>query len=358
MVGRQKLAHGDVLGHLESRERLVLVLLVHHPSRLIDEGPYRLVLGHHVGDLELDALVHGDGLAEGLPLLDVVDAYLHRPLGGADAAGGDEHPGRVEALHRQVEAPPSVSDLVLVRDLHVRHLEAAGADGHPAVVVEPLRHLDARVVEGEVEGCHAPVALRPVAVSGDEITAADFLALRGAADVGLLAVHDPVALAPLEGSLEARDVRPASRLGDTYADKRFAPGRLPQALVPDDISAELVDNVTPAGLDEEEDRQRNRDVGVPQLLGGYGRRHPVCPGPAVLLRQRHAEEPEVPDPLYYALRQLVILVVLPDLLHRKVLREPLPHRLSEEFLFLSEREIYHTRLHPLHSYICPTLLKV
>src|SRR5436190_5407768 len=60
-----------------------------HPRRLAREESCCLDLGRHVGELELDRLVLGDLLAEGLALLAVAESELQRPLRDADPAGGD-----------------------------------------------------------------------------------------------------------------------------------------------------------------------------------------------------------------------------------------------------------------------------
>ena len=354
-MGRQVLAHGYVLGDLEGAEGVVLVLLVHHPGGPVDERLDCLVVGGHLREVELDPLVLCQGLLEGAPLLDVVHPEVQGPLRCAHAAGRDEDPGGVEALHREVEAPPLVPDLVLPGYLDVGHLESARAYRHPAQVVEALRDLHPGGVEGEVEGRHASMSLGPVVVPRDEVASAQLLALGRPADVGLLPVHDPAVIRLLEGRLEGRDVGPSARLRDPYADEGVARHGLPQAVVPDRVRAVFVDHVAPACLHEEEDWEGDRDVGVSQLLGRYRRRHPVGSGPSVLLGQRHAEEAEVPDALDQALGELVSLVVLPDLLYGEVLGEPLPHGLPEELLLVRERKIYHFNFH-LFNHV-PLLLK-
>ena len=63
-----------------------------------------LDLGRHVGELELDRLVLGDLLAEGLALLRVAQRQLERALGDAHAAGGDVHAADLERVHHLREA--------------------------------------------------------------------------------------------------------------------------------------------------------------------------------------------------------------------------------------------------------------
>ncbi len=66
--------------------------------------PRGLDLGRHVGELELDRLVLGDRLAEGLALLAVAEGQLQGPLGDADAAGGDVDAAHLERVHHLHEA--------------------------------------------------------------------------------------------------------------------------------------------------------------------------------------------------------------------------------------------------------------
>src|SRR6476646_6102382 len=75
-----------------------------HPRRLAGQQARRLDLGRHVGELELDRLVLGDRLAEGLALLAVAEGQLERPLGDADAAGGDVDAADLERVHHLHEA--------------------------------------------------------------------------------------------------------------------------------------------------------------------------------------------------------------------------------------------------------------
>src|SRR5436190_15000755 len=75
-----------------------------HPRRLAGDEPGGLDLGRHVGELELDRLVLGDRLAEGLALLAVAQRQLQGTLGDADAAGGDVDPANLERVHHLHEA--------------------------------------------------------------------------------------------------------------------------------------------------------------------------------------------------------------------------------------------------------------
>src|SRR6476661_7204028 len=75
-----------------------------HLRRFAGDQAGRLDLGGHVGELELDRLVGGDRLAEGLALLAVAEGQLQGALGDADAAGGDVDATDLERVHHLHEA--------------------------------------------------------------------------------------------------------------------------------------------------------------------------------------------------------------------------------------------------------------
>src|SRR5271155_3997076 len=87
-LGGQKLCH--------PRLQVGALAGVLHPRRLASQEPRRLDLGRHVGELELDRLVLGDWLAEGLSLLAVAQRQLQSPLGDTNAAGRDVDPADLE----------------------------------------------------------------------------------------------------------------------------------------------------------------------------------------------------------------------------------------------------------------------
>src|SRR6185295_7054148 len=106
-----------------------------HPRRLARKEASGLDLGRHVGELELDRLVLGDRLAEGLALLAVAEGELQGALGDADATGGDVDAADLERVHHLDEA---LAD--------PRLLAAQHALGRAAVaVVDELGRLDALV---------------------------------------------------------------------------------------------------------------------------------------------------------------------------------------------------------------------
>ena len=77
---------GEALRERRVERRLPPVPVVEHPGRLPRQEPCRLDLGRHVGDQEVDALVHGDRHVEGDALLGVIDRVLVGRLRDADCA--------------------------------------------------------------------------------------------------------------------------------------------------------------------------------------------------------------------------------------------------------------------------------
>src|SRR2546429_89900 len=106
----------------------------------------------HVGELELDRLMLGDLLAEGLALLRVAQRQLERALGDPHPAGGDVDAADLERVHHLDEAlaQPGLlaAEDVLGRAVVAVEDELGGLD---ALVGHPLdlgRHGEARVVAG------------------------------------------------------------------------------------------------------------------------------------------------------------------------------------------------------------------
>src|SRR4051794_34648657 len=106
-----------------------------HPRRFAGDEAGRLELGRHVGKLELDCLVGGDRLAEGLAFLAVAERELEGALADADAAGGDVHAADLERVHHLDEALADPG-LLTAEDALGRALVA---------VVDELGRLDALV---------------------------------------------------------------------------------------------------------------------------------------------------------------------------------------------------------------------
>ena len=90
---------------------------------LLDQQPGRLDAGRHVGELDLDRLVAGDRLAEGLALLGVAERVFERGAGNADAAGRNIDPAELEPAERVAQPlaffqpdQPAGRDAVVLED--------------------------------------------------------------------------------------------------------------------------------------------------------------------------------------------------------------------------------------------------
>src|SRR5579883_362753 len=101
---------GDVLAHLGGKElghaglqvaALAAILLA---RCLLDQQARRLDVGGHVGQLELDGLVLGDGLPEGAPLLRVLDGILEGCAGHTYRAGSHVDATDLQTTHGVFEA--------------------------------------------------------------------------------------------------------------------------------------------------------------------------------------------------------------------------------------------------------------
>src|SRR5437763_5395966 len=133
---------GDLLGAL-GREQLGHPRLevgplagVLPPGRVEHEQPRGLDLRSHLGELELDRLVLGDGLAEGLALARVADRGLEGRRGQADGPGCDVDPSQLDASHEVLEPLPDAG-------LTAEHARRRGAEA----VEDELDRLDALVAE-------------------------------------------------------------------------------------------------------------------------------------------------------------------------------------------------------------------
>src|SRR3954447_20418304 len=124
---------GEELGHPGLEIGALAGVL--HSRRFAGDEAGGLELGRHVGELELDRLVGGDRLAEGLPFLAVAEGELERPPADADAAGGDVDAADLQGVHHLHEALAE-SGLLTAED-------ALG--GAAVAVVYELGRLDALV---------------------------------------------------------------------------------------------------------------------------------------------------------------------------------------------------------------------
>ncbi len=120
-------------------------------------------------------------------------------------------------------------------------------------------------------------------------------ALLGAADVGLLAVHDEglLVLVPRRDGLDGAEVGAAAGLGGVDAGERLAGGHGRQHFLLQLVGAVAIDDVRPADGEQRVDGSAHAEVGARDLLDGdhrvdqalvVGDRHA-----AVLLGDRHAE---------------------------------------------------------------------
>src|SRR5690606_30413947 len=122
---------GEELGHAGLDVAALAGLLV--LGGVAGEQPGGLQPGGHVGQLELDGLVLGDGLAEGRALLGVVEGGVEGGPGDADGPGGDVDAAVLAHAEELGQAPPRLAH------------EVGGGD--PVVGVGHLDRLDALVAE-------------------------------------------------------------------------------------------------------------------------------------------------------------------------------------------------------------------
>src|SRR5579883_1615784 len=98
------LAHlgGEKLGHAGLQVAAFAAILL--ACCLLDQQARRLDVGGHVGQLELDGLVLGDGLPEGAPLLRVLDGILEGCAGHTYRAGSHVDATDLQTTHGVFEA--------------------------------------------------------------------------------------------------------------------------------------------------------------------------------------------------------------------------------------------------------------
>src|SRR6266545_4107762 len=156
--------HADVRGEplrvrrLERRAHA----LVDHPRRLPAKQPRSFDLRRHVGDQEVDALVHRDGHAELHALLRVLGRVLERRARDADGPDRRARPREVERLHRDLEALALLAEPVLRGNAHVLERQRGRVGRALSHLVEvPVDH-DAVCVGRNDESGQAAMALRLV----------------------------------------------------------------------------------------------------------------------------------------------------------------------------------------------------
>src|SRR5260221_968439 len=291
-----------------------------HPRRFAGDETGRLDLGRHVGELELNRLVLGDRLAEGLALLAVAEGQLQRPLSDADAARGDVDPANLERVHHLHEA---LADSGL--------LPSQDTLGRAAVaIVDELGRLDALVADlldlGRDDEAFevARVLFGSGLLLGDEAGYPFIWGVglgvglhqdeddAGAEPVGhphLLAVELPFAvIALLGGRLDPLHVRTDLGLREREGGADLAGRHLRQEVVLLLVGAELHQQVgtDEVGVDDTGDRDpAARELFDDHRVGGH-----VEPHAAVLLGDRHPEQAELLHLLDDRLREGVLVVVV------------------------------------------------
>ena len=177
-------------------------------GRLPDQQPGGLDLGRHVGDHELDRLVHRDRDAELDPLLRVLGGELERGAGDAGGHRGDAGAGAVEGHHRELEAVVLLAEQVAGRNLGLVEGDRRRVGGAQAHLVLVLVDRD-RVVPGDDEGGDAAVAGVLVGLGIDRVP----VGVAAVGDEALRAVDHVLVALPDGGRAHARDVGAGVGLG-------------------------------------------------------------------------------------------------------------------------------------------------
>ena len=114
--------------------------------RGVDEEPGAAQLGCHIRQLEGDALLGRDGLAELDALLGIAQRVLKRALGDAQRLRGDADASAVQRGHGNLEALALLAQQVFLGNLHVvedQLRRGGGANTHLVIVVAELKALPA-----------------------------------------------------------------------------------------------------------------------------------------------------------------------------------------------------------------------
>ena len=180
----------------------ILTLVADHPRATLQVQLQHVELHPVVDHLERDALVLDERPAERHALRVVVGADLEALLGTAEAGGGHQHAGGVEAFHDVVEALALFAEQAVRGDLRVLVEPAAGGQTHAAHVLVD-GPADAGKVGGDVDERETLVAGGRIGDDERAVTAgrAQLHALLGTGDVGLLAVQHVVAGRVLHGAV-------------------------------------------------------------------------------------------------------------------------------------------------------------
>jgi hypothetical protein len=110
-----------------------MLMFIAIPARRNCGVPYEESTGE-VGTAHLSRLVIADGLPELLPLLDVLEADVHRCLGRPQRAGCDVESPSVQASHGHVEALPLSAQAIRNWDADILQDDLAGWLDLPSAV--------------------------------------------------------------------------------------------------------------------------------------------------------------------------------------------------------------------------------
>src|SRR5215218_7586135 len=185
-----------------------------------------LDLRRHVGDHELDRLVHRDRHAELDALLRVLGGELERRARDADGHRRDAGTRAVERHHRELEALVLLAEHVLGWHLDVVERDRRGVGGTLSELV--LLLVDRHAVEVAIydERGHAAVAGLLVGLGVDRVV----VGVRAVGDEALRAVDD-VLVTLLDGRrLHAGDVGAGVRLGQAERGELRLLGQHPEVL--------------------------------------------------------------------------------------------------------------------------------
>src|SRR3954447_1886736 len=331
---------GEQLRHAGLEVRALAGVL--EAGGLAGEEACGLDLGRHVRELELDRLVLRDRLAERLWRLRVTERQLERARGDADAAGRDVHPPHLERVHHLAEALVEAgllaaedaggrAAIVAVDELGrldalVAHLLDLGRDLEALELARVL--LGARLLLGD-EARHALVGRARLGVRlRDQEPDAATQAVR---DPHLLAVDEPVVAVLLGARRDRLHIGAEARLREREGGAELAGRHLRQEVLLLLVAAELHEQVRAdeMGVDDAGDA----DPAARELLDDHRVGREVEPHPAVLLGDRHAEQPELLHLLDDRVgERILVVVLLGDRDH--LLVHELPHHLGDRALLV------------------------
>src|SRR5712691_7367370 len=246
-----------------------------------DEQPRRLDLHAHLGQLEGDALLGDQRLAEGLALARVRGRVLEGGARDAHGPGRDLRPRGLEEVHRDGEAAAFLTEQPAGGDPRAVENDRARVGGAEPELVLLAPRLHARVPALEQEGGDRPVELRE-----------DDRELRDAAvrDVALLPLEHVAVAVAARGRADRGEVGAGLRLGER--DRREAAALVGE---PRQIALALLLGAEPEKRPNREhrrlDRRRERGAAPGELLGDQRRGDVVDPAAAVLARDRVARQP-------------------------------------------------------------------